>query len=142
LLQDAADLPVHRCGIEPFLGAGDAPGQTVERHFDPLAELVVHGPLLTAPIGGAAQDHGLAGLRVGCELDLDAFVDRAPAIRASEFRGELLQLRLRSADDIASAGLTQPREILGAGHAAVGDPDPPHHTMSGLHGGDDRLQGP
>jgi hypothetical protein len=55
-------------------------------------------------------------------------VDSAPAVRASEFRGELL-LRLRRADDLASASLAQPREILGAGHAAVGDPDPSVHTI-------------
>src|ERR1700757_1390393 len=76
------------------------------------------------------------------ELDLDAFLNRAPAVRASEFGGELLQLRLRRADDVASASLAQPREILGAGPAAVRDPDPSHHTMPGLHGGHDRLQGP
>jgi hypothetical protein len=43
--------------------------------FDPLAELVVHGPLLAAPIGGTAQDHGLLGLGVAREFDLDAFMD-------------------------------------------------------------------
>jgi hypothetical protein len=48
-------------------------------------------PLLAAPIGGAAYDHGLAGLRMGCELDLDAFVDHVPAIRASKLTAELLQ---------------------------------------------------
>src|SRR6201982_4134175 len=114
----------------------------MERLFDPSAELVVHRLLFAAPIGRATQDHGLLGLGVARELDLDAFVDRAPAVRASEFRGELLQLRLRRADDVASARLAQPREIVGAGHAAVGDPDPSHHTMPGLHSGHDRLQGP
>src|ERR1700756_2956217 len=114
----------------------------MERLFDPSAELVVHRLLFAAPIGRATQDHGLLGLGVARELDLDAFVDRAPAVRASEFRGELLQLRLRRADDVASASLAQPREIVGAGHAAVGDPDPSHHTMPGLHSGHDRLQGP
>ena len=76
------------------------------------------------------------------ELDLDAFVDRAPAVATGEFGGELLQLRLRRADDVAPAGLAQPRQILGAGHAAVGDPDASQHAMPRLHGGHDRLQGP
>ena len=75
------------------------------------------------------------------QLDLDAFVDHAPAVRASEFKSELLQFRLRRADDIAPASLAQPRQIVGAGHAAIGDPDPPQHAMPGLHGGYDRLQG-
>ena len=75
------------------------------------------------------------------ELDLDAFLNRAPAVRSGERKGELLQLRLRRADDVAPAGRAQPRQILGAGHAAVGDPDASQHAMSGLHGGHDRLQG-
>ena len=76
------------------------------------------------------------------ELDLDAFLDHAPAVRGGELGGELLQLRLRRADDVAPAGLAQPRQILGAGHAAIGDPDAAQHAMPGLHGGHDRLQGP
>ena len=102
----------------------------------------MHGPFFAAPIGRAAQDHGLAGLGVARELDLDAFVDRAPTVRGGERRGELLQLRLRCADDVAPAGLAQPREIPGTGHAPVGDPDASQHSMPGLHGGYDRLQGP
>src|SRR6202043_192320 len=89
----------------------------------------------------AAQDHRLAGLGVACQLDLDAFMDHAPAIRASEFKGELLQFRLRRTDDVAPASLAQPLQIVGAGHAAIGDPDPPEHAMPSLHGGYDRLQG-
>jgi hypothetical protein len=61
------------------------------------------------PIDGTAQDHGLACLGVSCELDLDAFLDRAPAIWKSELRTELLQLRFRRADDVAPACLAQPR---------------------------------
>jgi hypothetical protein len=102
----------------------------------------MHGPLFAASIGGTAEDHGLAGLRVQRELDLDAFLDDAPAARTSKLRGELLQLRLRRADDVAPAGLAQPRQIGCAGHAAVGDPDAPEHAMPGLHGGHDRLQCP
>ena len=68
-------------------------------------------------------------------------LDRAPAVRSGERRGELLQLRLRRADDVASAGLAQPGEVLSTGHAAIGDPDAPEHSMPGLHGGHDRLQG-
>jgi hypothetical protein len=33
---------------------------------------------------GAAQDHGLLGVGMARELELDAFLDHAPAIRASE----------------------------------------------------------
>ena len=51
----------------------------------------------------------VSGWRV--ELDLDAFVDRAPAVRRGELGGELLQLRLRRADDVAPAGLAQPRQV-------------------------------
>ena len=57
-----------------------------ERLLDPPAELVVHRLLFAAPIGGAAQDHGLAGLGMARELDLDAFVDRAPAVRGERAR--------------------------------------------------------
>ena len=74
-------------------------------------------------------------------FDLDAFLHHAPAIRASQLGAELLQLRLRRADDVAPAGLAQPRQILGAGHAAVGDPDAPQHAVPRLHRGHDRLQG-
>ena len=68
-------------------------------------------------------------------------VDRAPAVRRGELGGELLQLRLGRADDVAPAGLAQPGQVPGAGHAAIGDPDPADHAMPGLHGGHDRLQG-
>ena len=112
-----------------------------EGRFDPPAELVVHRLFFAAPIGRAAQDHGLLGLGVARELDLDAFVDRAPAVRGGERGAELLQLRLRRPDDVAPAGLAQPRQIAGAGHAAIGDPNPSQHSMPGLHGGHDRLQG-
>jgi hypothetical protein len=100
LLQDAADLLVHRRRIDAFLRTSQPRCQAPERFFDPPAELVVHGALFAAPIGRAAQDHGLPGLGVARQLDLDAFVDHAPAIRASEFKGELLQFRLRRADDV------------------------------------------
>jgi len=59
LLLDAANLPVHNCRIDTLLRTSQARSQALERFFDPLAELVVHGLLFTAPIGGAAQDHGL-----------------------------------------------------------------------------------
>src|SRR3979411_20576 len=111
LLQDAADLPVHRRWIEPFLRAADASGQAFERLFDPPAELVVHGPFFAAPIGRTAQDPGLAGLGVAGAPALGAVASRAPAVRASKFRDELLELRLRRADDVAPAGLAQPRQI-------------------------------
>ena len=112
-----------------------------QRRFDPPAELVVHRPFFAAPIVRTTQDHGLFGLGVAGELDLDAFVDRAPAVRSGERGAELLQLRLRRADDVAPAGLAQPRQIIGAGHAAIGDPDASQRAMPGLHGGYDRLQG-
>src|SRR5208282_20821 len=76
------------------------------------------------------------------ELDLNAFMHRTPAVSTAEFGAKLLQLRLRRADDVAPPCLAQPCQILGAGHAAVGDPDAPQHAMPGLHGGHDRLQGP
>jgi hypothetical protein len=76
------------------------------------------------------------------ELDLDALLHGAPAFCGGKVSAELLQLRLRRADDVAPAGVAQPREILGARHAAIGDPHPSHHAMAGLHGGHDRLQGP
>ena len=50
------------------------------------AELVVHRLLFAAPVGGAAQDHGLVGLGMAGELDLDAFAHRAPAIRDEQAR--------------------------------------------------------
>ena len=102
----------------------------------------MHGAFFAAPIGGTAQDHCLAGLGVARELDLDALVDHAPAVRGGERRAELLQLRLRRADDVAPVGPAQPGQIVGAGHAAVGDPDAPQHAVPRLHGGHDRLQGP
>jgi hypothetical protein len=83
LLQDAADLPVHTCRIDTLPRTSQARSQALERFFDPLAELVVHGPLFAAPIGGTAQDHGLLGLGVAREFDLDAFMDRAPSVRGA-----------------------------------------------------------
>ena len=60
---------------------------------------------------------------------------------ASELGAELLQLRLRRANDGAPPCLAQPRQILGAGHAAVGDKDAPERAVPRFHGGHDRLQG-
>src|SRR5712691_6789886 len=100
--------PVHNCRIDTLLRTSQARSQALERFFDPLAELVMHGPLLAAPIGGTAQDHGLLGLGVARELDLDAFMDRAPSVRGGERGAVLLQLRLRRADDVAAAGPAQP----------------------------------
>ena len=137
-----ADLPVQRRRVETLLRAGDAGGQALERRFDPPAELVVHRPFFAAPIGRTAQDHSLVGLRVARQLDLDALVHGAPAVCTGEFSAELLQLRLRCADDVAPAGVEQPRQIGDAGHAAVGDPDAPQQAMASLHGCHDRLQGP
>ena len=105
LLQDAADLPVHRRRVEPLLRTSDASGQAFERRFNPPAELVMHGLFFAAPIGRAAQNHGLPRLGIMRELDLDAFLDRTPTVRGGEFRTESLQLRLRRADDIYSDSL-------------------------------------
>src|SRR5271155_1196600 len=77
---------------------------------------------------------------MACQLDLHAVPDRAPAIGTSELGTERLQLRLRGADDVAPAGLAQPRQIGGTGHAAVGNPDTSDHAVPGLHGVHDRLQ--
>jgi hypothetical protein len=129
-------------GSSRFFASGDPRRQAFERRVDPTAELVVHGLLFAAPVGRAAQDHGLAGLGVARELDLDPLMDHAPAVGAGKLGAELLQLRLRRADDVAPAGLTQPCQIGGTGHAAVGDPHPSQHAMPGLHDGHDRLQGP
>src|SRR5450631_994109 len=46
-------------GSTRFFARAKRAAMALERFFDPLAELVVHGLLFTAPIGGAAQDHGL-----------------------------------------------------------------------------------
>ena len=83
MLQDAADLPVHNCRIDRLLRTSQARSQALERFFDLLAELVVHGPLFAAPIGGTAQDYGLLGLEVAREFDFDAFIDRAPSVPAA-----------------------------------------------------------
>lgn len=121
--ENAADLPVYLRRIEPFLCAGDTGGQAFECCIDPPAELVVHGLLFAAPVGRATQDDGLVGLGMTREVDLDAFLDRAPTGRRCKRRGKLLQFRLGGADDVASAGLAQPGEVLSTRHAAIGDPD-------------------
>src|SRR5271154_6537150 len=54
LLQDAADLPVHRRRVEALLRTSGASSQAFERRGDAAAELVVHRLLLAAPIGRAA----------------------------------------------------------------------------------------
>jgi hypothetical protein len=142
LLQDASNLPIDRRRIERFFRTRDASREAFERPLDPLRELVVHRPVFAASLGGAAQDHDLVGLALARQLDFDAFFDRAPAVSISKLGGELLQLRLRRADDVAPAGFSQPRQILGAGHAAVGDPYAPQSAVSRLHGGHDGVQGP
>src|SRR5579864_4550194 len=63
----------------------------------------MHRLLFAAPVGRTAQDDGLAGLGMACELDLDAFLDLTPAVWFHNFGDELLQLRLRCTDDVASA---------------------------------------
>ena len=75
------------------------------------------------------------------EFDLDALLHGAPAGRGGKLGAELLELRLRRPDDVAPAGLAQPGEVVGARHAAVGDPDASQHAVARLHGGHDRLQG-
>ena len=60
----------------------------------------------------------------------------APANAAAE----LLQLGLRRPDDVAPSPLAQPGEIGRARHAAVADPHPPDHPVTGLHRGHNRLQ--
>jgi hypothetical protein len=75
------------------------------------------------------------------QLDLDAVLDRAPAVSIHNLGSELLQIRLRRADDVAPACFSQPRQIFGAGHPAVGDPHAPQHAVPRLHGGHDHLQG-
>src|SRR5271157_3170772 len=85
LLEDAADLSIHSRRIERFLGARKASREAFERLLDPPAELVVHRLLFAAPVGGAAQDYRLVGLRMAHELDLDAFAHRPPG-RASAGR--------------------------------------------------------
>src|SRR6516225_9067399 len=61
---------------------------------------------------------------------------RQPSGRASS------QPNFFSSDLGAPASLPQPREIVSARHAAIGDPDTPQHAMPGLHGRDNRLQRP
>jgi len=46
--------PVHNCRIDMLLRTSQARSHALQRFFDPLAELVVHGPLFAAPIGGTA----------------------------------------------------------------------------------------
>src|SRR5262249_16848946 len=106
---------------------------------DASAELVVHGPLFVASIGRAAQDRLLCRVGPVHQLDLDAVADRAPAVRASELGGELAQLGLGRADDVAPPGLAQPRPVGGARQAAVGDPHPADHAVTGFHRVDDGL---
>ncbi len=52
----------------------------------------------------------------------------------------LLQLRLRSADDVAAPRLAQPCEVLATRHSPVRDPDSPDRTVALLHRLDDLLQ--
>jgi len=87
------------------------------------------------------EDYGLLGVAMARELDLDTVMDGAPALCRRKFGSELLQFRLRCADDVAASGRAQPSQVLGARHAAVGDPHPPDDAVTCLHGGDDRLQG-
>src|SRR5205823_1136304 len=49
------------------------------------------------------------------------------AFRAGKLGGELLQLRLRRADDVAGPSRAA-SEVLGAGHATVRDPDAADHA--------------
>ena len=136
LLQDAADLPLHRCRIGAFVGAADTGGQAGERRFDPPAELPVDGPLFSPPVDRATEDHGLAGVGTARKRNLDAFLHRPPAA-GGERGSEPPHLRLGRARHGAPATLAQPRRIGGAGHAAVGAPHPPQRSVPGLHGARD-----
>jgi hypothetical protein len=51
VLQDAADLPVHRRGVEPFPRVSDEGREALERFGDPLAELLVHRLLFGKHLG-------------------------------------------------------------------------------------------
>ncbi len=117
MLEDAADLSIHSRRIERFLGARKASREAFERLLDPSTEPVVHRLLFAAPVGGAAQDHGLVGLGMARELDLDAFAHRPPAVATGKFGAELLQLRLRRADDVAPAS---GQTLYGADPATLG----------------------
>ena len=84
LLEDASDLSIHSRRVERFLGARKASREAFERLLDPPTELVVHRMLFAAPVGGAAQDYRLVGLRMAHELDLDAFAHRPPAVATGQ----------------------------------------------------------
>ena len=60
LLQDPADLSVHRRRVEAPLGAADAAGKAGEGGFNAAAEFVVDRLLFAAPFSRAAQDDGLS----------------------------------------------------------------------------------
>ena len=67
-------------------------GQALKLRRDLLTELVMDRPLFAAALCRATKDHGLRGLGIAGELDLDTLTDGAPAVRIGEFRGEPLQL--------------------------------------------------
>ena len=136
VLQDAADLPLHRCRLEAFVGPAGTGGQPGDRRFHPPAEPFVDRPLFSPPVDRAIEDHGLGGVGTARKPNLDAFRHRLPA--ADGKRGsEPPHLRLGRAYDGAPATLAQPCEIGGASHAAVGAPHPPQRSVPGLHGGRD-----
>ena len=87
-MENAADLSGHLGGIQTLGKRLDARGKPGQRRFDAAIELVVHGLLLAAPVGRAAQDRRLARLRPARQLDLDALPDRTPAIGGRQFGGE------------------------------------------------------
>src|SRR6186713_2944295 len=140
LLQDPADLSVHRRRVEAPLGAADAAGKAGEGGFNAAAEFVVDRLLFAAPFGRATQDDGLPGLTAVGEFDVNAIADPAPALRSGQRGCEPLQFRLWRADDVTPASLAQPCQIIRARHTAVADPHASEHAVPGFHRGDDGLQ--
>jgi hypothetical protein len=61
--------------------------------------------------------------------------------RIDQLRRQLLEVALEAADQVASMTSLQPGDVVGAGHAAIHDPDPLCLAVARFHRADDLLDG-
>ncbi len=94
-------------------------------------------PFPSRGVRRAAQHEGLRPVGAGAQLHLHPVADPLPVRRLGNLPGPFPQLALRRADQVAPPGLLQPRDVLGAHHAAVHDPDALGQAVARLHRLDD-----
>src|SRR5439155_19250867 len=137
--QQASDLPPDRLAVDAAPAVLEPVRQLRESLLDPRREAGVHGLFLLAPLRRAAQQERLVPLRSGAQPGFDPLTHRVPVSGLRELAAPALDLATRRPDQVTPAGLPEPRQVLGAGHAAIHHPDSLRTPVTRLHRPHDLL---